>query len=56
MPKLTLCEDARPLLGIPPNYGFIWQQLQNIEFIQGPLPLQTGEHLWIHWRLNRQTT
>ena len=34
---------ARQLLRIPPNYGFIWQQLQNIPLMQGPLPLQTGE-------------
>ena len=35
--------EARQLLRIPPNYGFIWQQLQNIALMQGPLPLQTGE-------------
>ena len=35
--------EARHLLGIPPNYGFIWQQLQNIPLMQGPLSLHTGE-------------
>ena len=25
---------ARQLLRIPPNYGFIWQQLQNIALMQ----------------------
>ena len=29
--------EARQLLRIPPNYGFIWQQLQNIPVMQGPL-------------------
>ena len=33
--------EARQLLRISPNYGFIWQQLQNIPLMQGPLPLQT---------------
>ena len=37
--------EARQLLGIPPNYGFIWQ-LQNIPLMQGPLPLHTGEQPW----------
>ena len=43
--------EARQLLRIPPNYGFIWQQLRNIPLMQGPLPLQTGEQLWIDWCL-----
>ena len=38
--------EARQLLRIPPNYEFIWQQLQNISLMQGPLPLQTGEQPW----------
>ena len=42
---------ARRLLRIPPNYGFIWQQLQNIALIQVNLPLQTEERLWIYWCL-----
>ena len=46
--------EARQLLRIPPNYGFIWQQLQNIPLMQGPLPLQTGEQLWIDWCLKGQ--
>ena len=36
--------EARQLLGIPPNYGFIWQYIQNIQLMQGPLPLQTEEY------------
>ena len=47
--------EARQLLRIPPNYGFIWQQLQNIALMQGPLPLQTGEQPWIDWSLRGQT-
>ena len=39
--------EARQLLHIPPNYGFIWQQIQNIPSMQGPLPLQIGEQSWI---------
>ena len=35
--------ESRQLLRISPNYGFIWQQIQNIPLMQGPLPLQTGE-------------
>ena len=30
--------EVRQLLHIPPNYGFAWQQLQNIALMQGPLP------------------
>ena len=48
--------EARQLLRIPPNYGFIWQQLQNIPLMQGPLPLQTREQSWIHWCLKGQTS
>ena len=47
--------ETRQLLCIPPNYGFIWKQLQNIALMQGPLPLQTGEHPWIDWCLRGQT-
>ena len=43
-------------LCIPLNYGFIWQQLQNIPLMQGPLPLQIGEQLWIDWCLQGQTS
>ena len=32
--------EARQLLRILPNYGFIWQQLQNIALVQGSLSLQ----------------
>ena len=39
--------EARQLLRILLNYGFIWQQLQNIPLMQGRLSLQTGEHPWI---------
>ena len=38
-----------------PNYGFIWQQLQNIALMQGTLPPQIGEHSWIGWCLRGQT-
>ena len=33
---------------------FIWQQLQNIALMKGPLPLQTWEQLWIDWCLRGQ--
>ena len=33
---------------------FIWQQLQNIMLIQGPLPLQTIKQLWVDWCLRGQ--
>ena len=46
----------RQLLRIPSNYGFIWQQLQNIASLQGPLPLQIGEQPWIDWCLRGQTS
>ena len=46
--------EARQLLRILPNYGFIWQQLQNIPLMQDPLPLQTGEKPWIDWCLKGQ--
>ena len=42
---------ARQLLCIPPNYGFIMQQLQKIALMQGHLPLQTVEQLWMDWCL-----
>ena len=48
--------EARQLLRIPPNYGFICQQRQNIALMQGPLPLQTGEQPWIDWCLKGQTS
>ena len=48
--------EARQLSHISPNYGFIWQQLQNIALMQGPLPLQTIEQLWIDWWLQDQTS
>ena len=48
--------EARQLLGIPPNYGFIWQQLQNIPLMQGPLPLHTREQPWSDWCLKGQTS
>ena len=48
--------DARQLLRIPPDYGFIFNQLQNIPLIQGSLPLQTREQPWIDRFLNGQTT
>ena len=48
--------EARHLLGIPPNYGFIWQQLHNIPLIQGSLPLHTGEQPWSDWCLKGQTS
>ena len=32
--------EARQLLCTLPNYEIIWQQLQNIALMQGPLPLQ----------------
>ena len=48
--------EARQLLHIPPNYGFIWQQLQNIALMQGPLPLQTYEQPWIDLCLRGQTS
>ena len=41
---------------ILPNYGFIWQQLQNIPLIQCPLPLESGEQPWIDWCLKGQTS
>ena len=36
--------EARHLLGIPPNYGCIWQQLQNIPLMQDSLALYTQEN------------
>ena len=48
--------EVRHLLGIPPNYGFIWQQLHNIPLIQGSLPLHTGEQPWSDWCLKGQTS
>ena len=39
--------EARQLLRIPPKYVFIWQQIQNIPLMEGPLPLQTREQPWI---------
>ena len=46
--------ESRQLLHIPPNYGFIWQQIQNIPLMEGPLPLQIGEHPLIDWCLRGQ--
>ena len=43
--------EARQLLRIPPNYRFIYEQLQNIALMQGLIPLQTGEQSWIDWCL-----
>ena len=48
--------EARHLLRIPPNYGFIWQQLQNIPVMQGPLPLHTEDQPWTDWCLKGQTS
>ena len=39
--------EAQQLLHISPNYGFIWQQLQNFALMLGHLPLQIKEHAWI---------
>ena len=47
--------EAGQILRILPNYGFIWQQVQNIPLMQGPLPLHTGEQPWIDWCLKGQT-
>ena len=44
------------LLRIPPNYGFIWQQIQNIPLMQDPLPLQRGQHMFIDCCLRGQTS
>ena len=43
------------LLRILPNYGFIWQQLQYISLMQGPLPIQTKEQPWIDCCLRGHT-
>ena len=43
--------EVLQLLCIPLNYGFILQQLQNIALMQGSLPLQTKEQLWVDWCL-----
>ena len=48
--------EARQLLRIPPNYGFIWSQLQNIPLMRGPLPLHTEEQPWTDWCLKGQTS
>ena len=47
--------ESGQLLRISHNYGFIWQQLQNITLMQGPLPLHTGEQPWTDWCLKGQT-
>ena len=39
------------LLHVPPNYGFIWQQLRGIELMLGPLPIQTKEQPRVDWHL-----
>ena len=36
--------DGRPLFCIPPNYEFIWEQLQSITLIQGLTPTQKEEN------------
>ena len=43
------------IISIPSNYGFILQQLQNIAFVQGTLPLEIEEQSWIDWYLRGQT-
>ena len=36
----------------PPIYGFIWEKLQDIPLLHGPLPLETKMlHPWVDWRL-----
>ena len=55
-PCQTMLEffEARRLLHILPNYGFIWQQIQNIPLMQGPLPPQLREQPSIDWCLQGQ--
>ena len=48
--------EAQQLLRIPPNYGFIWQQLQNIILTLGSLPLEIEVQLWVDWHLQGQIT
>ena len=39
----------------PPNYGFIWEKLQDIPLLQWALPLKTNVAPWVDWRLQDST-
>ena len=45
--RLSEFEDATRWLCIPPNYGFIWEKLQDIPLLQGSLPLKTNVAPWV---------
>ena len=48
-------EDAKRWLCIPPNYGFIWDKLQDIPLLQGYLPLKTNVAPRVDWWLQDGT-
>ena len=53
--RLSEFEDAKRWLCLPPNYGFIWEKLQDIPLLQGDLPLKTNVAPWVDWRLQDGT-
>ena len=53
--RLSDFEDAKRWLCVPPNYGFIWEKLQDIPLLQGSLPLKTNFAPWVDWRLQDGT-
>ena len=53
--RLSNFEDAKQWLCISPNYGFIWEKLQDIPLLQGSLPLKTNFAPWVDWWLEDGT-
>ena len=48
-------EDTKRWLCIPPNYGFIWEKLQDIPLLHGSLPMKTNVAPWVDRRLHDGT-
>ena len=34
-----------------PNYGFIWEKLQDTQLLHGSLPMKANGAPWVHWWL-----
>ena len=45
--RLSEFKDAKRWLCIPPNYGFIWDKLQDIPLLHGSLPMKTNVEAWV---------
>ena len=53
--RLSEFEDTKQWLCIIPNYGFIWEKLQDIPLLHGSLPLKTNVAPWVDWQLQNGT-